>query len=56
LDTDLKELKDETMDQACKPLYQMLLHLSVCHTIIIDKNRGFNAASPDELALVNAAK
>jgi len=56
LDTDLKELKDETLDKSCSHLYQMLLHLSICHTIIIDKNRGFNAASPDELALVNAAK
>jgi phospholipid-transporting ATPase len=33
--------------------------LAVCHTIIIDNSDGvptYNASSPDELALVNAAK
>lgn len=35
----------------------MLLHLAICHTIVIDERTGkFNASSPDELALVNAAK
>ena len=34
-----------------------LVFLSLCHTIIIDAKTGkFNASSPDELALVNAAK
>jgi magnesium-transporting ATPase (P-type) len=34
-----------------------LVFLSLCHTIIIDARSGkFNASSPDELALVNAAK
>lgn len=34
-----------------------LLNLSVCHTIVIDERKGtYNAASPDELALVNGAK
>lgn len=29
----------------------------MCHTIVIDERKGtYNAASPDELALVNAAK
>jgi magnesium-transporting ATPase (P-type) len=29
----------------------------VCHTVVIDKNTGaFNAASPDELALIEGAK
>ena len=38
-------------------LYNVLLFLSICHTIIIDqKTSKYNAASPDELALVNAAK
>jgi len=33
------------------------MFLSVCHTIIIDGKKGtYNAASPDELALVNFAK
>jgi phospholipid-transporting ATPase len=31
--------------------------LAACHTIIIDQRKGtYNSASPDELALVNAAK
>ena len=38
-------------------LNNTLLFLSLCHTIIIDQKTGkYNAASPDELALVNAAK
>lgn len=42
------------------PLQSFLRILAVCHTIIIQKDaKGknvFNASSPDELALVNAAK
>jgi magnesium-transporting ATPase (P-type) len=31
--------------------------LACCHTIIVDEQNGkYNSASPDELALVNAAK
>lgn len=38
-------------------LKKVILHLALCHTIIIDAKKGtYNAASPDELALVNAAK
>lgn len=34
-----------------------MFHLALCHSIIIDENSGeYNASSPDELALVNAAK
>jgi magnesium-transporting ATPase (P-type) len=40
-----------------KQLEEVLLHLAVCHSIIIDERKGkYNASSPDELALVNAAK
>lgn len=36
---------------------QALLHLALCHTIILDERTGkYNASSPDELALVTAAK
>lgn len=36
---------------------KILLHLALCHTIILDERTGkYNASSPDELALVNAAK
>ena len=39
-------------------LRRVILFLALCHTIIVDEKRGgtYNAASPDELALVNAAK
>ena len=38
-------------------LIRVLLFMGTCHTIIIDEKKGtYNAASPDELALVNAAK
>ena len=38
-------------------LVRGLIFLAVCHTIVIDERKGtYNAASPDELALVNAAK
>ena len=34
-----------------------MLHLAVCHTVVVDKNKGvYNAASPDELSLVEGAK
>lgn len=34
-----------------------MIFLALCHTIIIDEKKGtYNASSPDELALVNAAK
>ncbi len=40
-----------------KSIEDMLLHLALCHTIILDERSGkYNASSPDELALVNAAK
>ena len=35
----------------------MIFFLSFCHTIILDEKKGlYNSSSPDELALVNAAK
>ena len=38
-------------------LVRVLLFLATCHTIIIDQKKGkYNSSSPDELALVNAAK
>jgi magnesium-transporting ATPase (P-type) len=36
-----------------------LTHLGVCHTVVAEAKDGnilYNASSPDELALVNAAK
>ena len=46
-------------------LVRVMVFLACCHTIVIDEKldddeitliRKYNAASPDELALVNAAK
>jgi len=35
----------------------MIIFLSFCHTIIFDEKKGsYNGSSPDELALVYAAK
>ena len=37
----------------------VVLHLALCHTIIVEKHPSrliYNASSPDELALVNAAR
>lgn len=40
-----------------RDLLRVLLFLSMCHTIIKDQKKGkYNSSSPDELALVNAAK
>jgi len=40
-----------------KPLFEVMTHLALCHTVIIDTNTGeYNASSPDELALVEGAK
>ena len=38
-------------------LMRTMIFLAVCHTIVIDERKGtYNAASPDELALVNFAR
>lgn len=45
--------------QYSKELKETLLFLAFCHTIIIEEKNGemiYNAASPDELALVNFAR
>jgi magnesium-transporting ATPase (P-type) len=40
-----------------KNLMEVVLHLALCHSIVVDERKGkYNASSPDELALVNAAK
>lgn len=40
-------------------IVKMLTHLAICHTVVVetkDDKTFYNASSPDELALVNAAK
>jgi len=51
----------EDLDYDGSPNHEALLKtvifLACCHTIIIDQKKGtYNSSSPDELALVNAAK
>jgi len=54
-DINSRQPRDLTDPENNLELY--LVFLSLCHTIIIDARSGkFNASSPDELALVNAAK
>lgn len=56
-DPSLKEHLADKSHPNHEALVRLLLLLSVCHTIVIDSRKGtYNAASPDELALVNGAK
>ena len=53
MDADLNQQDRFNHDE----LVRVLMFLGLCHTIVIDQKKGtYNAASPDELALVNAAK
>lgn len=53
LDSDLANPNAKNHDA----LIDVLICLSLCHQIVVDDKKGaYNAASPDELALVNAAK
>ena len=52
---------EETLRKPGSPEYaelmRTLVFLACCHTVVIDSRKGtYSAASPDELALVNAAK
>ena len=54
---ELDEILYDNYNAEHQGLYDVLMHLAVCHTVVIDKNKGvYNAASPDELALVEGAK
>ena len=45
------------MSEEYAELRNTLIFMALCHTIVIDTRKGaYSAASPDELALVNAAK
>ena len=42
-----------------REIHEMALFLGLCHTILVEETKNgniLNSASPDELALVNAAK
>ena len=50
-----REQRSENYDY----IERVLFNLALCHTIIIENKNGnlnYNASSPDELALVNAAR
>ena len=49
---------NQHIEEGCNEyLEKTLVFLACCHTIIIDqKTNEYNSSSPDELALVNAAK
>jgi magnesium-transporting ATPase (P-type) len=48
---------DNRNNRSFDSLQKVLLFLACCHTVILDEKKGqYNAASPDELALVNAGK
>lgn len=49
----LKQLENIKNDE--DPVYQFLLCLTTCHTVIREKNGTYRAESPDELALVEGA-
>ena len=54
---DLKAAVGDYYHADFKGIQEVMLHLAICHTVVIDKNKGvYNAASPDELALVDGAK
>jgi phospholipid-transporting ATPase len=53
-----KHSKDQNSDNY-EYIEKVLFNLALCHTIIVENKNGkisYNASSPDELALVNAAK
>lgn len=53
----MHEVLEDSQNPNNPALKKTLLFLALCHTIIIDEKKGiYNASSPDELALVNAAK
>ena len=50
---------DESFDPQDPQFYDFLIHLALCHTILTEEKEGkieYKASSPDELALVNAAR
>ena len=60
----LKEHMESTSHENFANIHKFMEILSVCHTVIAEKSKhahnpdhlAYNASSPDELALVNAAK
>ena len=54
---DLKAILADYYHKDKEPVNEVLMHLAVCHTVVVDKIKGvYNAASPDEQSLVQGAK
>jgi phospholipid-transporting ATPase len=54
----VRHLNDKTHENH-QNIINFLTHLAICHTVVAEEKDGkivYNASSPDELALVNAAK
>ena len=51
-----KEIFKRDTDSFDEQAYYFALNMALCHTVVIDKNGEYNSASPDELALLLAAK
>jgi len=46
---DLKTILADYYHKDKAPVNEVLMHLAVCHTVVVDKVKGvYNAASPDE--------
>jgi len=62
-DPTFKEHMNDKENENYDRIHKFLIHLALCHTVIIDKHEvdgrtkiSYNASSPDELALVNGAR
>jgi phospholipid-transporting ATPase len=56
-DPNMQRILQDEYAENNQALVRVLVFLACCHTIIIDTKKGkYNSSSPDELALVNAAK
>ena len=57
VDDSFMSVLQNPQDSSFAVIKEFLFHLALCHSIIIDAASGaYTASSPDELALVNAAK
>lgn len=62
-DPEFYKHRDNPRHENFNRIHRFLLHLALCHTVIINKEEvddrtkiSYNASSPDELALVNGAR
>ena len=53
----MQEILANYRHEEYESLCEVLTHLAICHTVVVDKVKGvYNAASPDEQSLVEGAK